>query len=507
MTPLSWPGNSRTLAGRLATSYTEKSMTEHDRPTGEERLVGPYRLEERLGAGGMGEVFRGFDVRLERPVALKNVRADRQQSSIARRRLLREARAMAKVHHPAIAQIHDWVEADDGDWFVMELVTGQTLRQLIDVQQKISWRRAASLTAEIADGLDAAHAAGLVHRDLKPANVMVTPAGRAKILDFGLAKQSTAGVEEDLSVTGVGELIGTVSAMSPEQALGLQVDARTDLFALGILLYEMLTGVSPFRAENAVQTLARICNRQPEPIDTHVADVPESITRLVEDLLAKEKDQRPESAREVAERLRRATGEALPPDPSADFDAVDVSKSSHSTRDFSSSGRRSSERRLVTIAMLELVPEEPDDGDVLLEAMPDFQALVVELAAFYGGHVENRAGHRMVLVFGYPIASVEDASRSARLARAALERVERDLEDVQLRVALHAGPVLHLVEGERSMLVLGRTLERAQALLDLPMEQGEILATGEIERLTRGEITWQAVPGDGDEKFFSELNF
>ncbi|MEM8998177.1 MAG: serine/threonine-protein kinase, partial [Acidobacteriota bacterium] len=346
-------------------------------PGSGERRVGPYRLGERLGAGGMGEVFRGFDVRLERPVALKNVLAERQESSTARRRLLREARAMAKVHHPSIAQIHDWVEAEDGDWFVMELVTGVTLRQLIGAKGALPWRRAAALGAEIAEGLEAAHAAGLVHRDLKPANVMVTPAGRAKILDFGLAKgaaapsasggdpDAEAGGDDELSATGAGQLIGTVSAMSPEQALGLPVDARTDLFALGILLYELVTGDSPFRAADAVSTLARICNREPEPITAVSPDVPEAFCDLVAELLAKEKDQRPASAADVAARLRAVIGDPRSASTGA-MAPLDAPAAPGSTRDYSSSGRRSSERRLIALAVLELAPVDPDDDEALL---------------------------------------------------------------------------------------------------------------------------------------------
>ncbi|MEM1180541.1 MAG: protein kinase [Acidobacteriota bacterium] len=484
---------------------------ETGRGSGGERRVGPYRLGERLGAGGMGEVFKGFDVRLERPVALKNVLAGRQESAVARRRLLREARAMAKVHHPSIAQIHDWVEAEDGDWFVMELVTGSTLRQVIDGKGALPWRRAAALGAEIAEGLEAAHAAGLVHRDLKPANVMVTPAGRAKILDFGLAKGSAAtpptdapAFDDDLSATGAGQLIGTVSAMSPEQALGLPVDARTDLFALGILLYELVTAVSPFRAENAVSTLARICNREAEPLETFNPDLPPAFSELVLELLAKEKDQRPVSAESVAHRLRGLLGESRAErtaEPTGGAGPVGDGSSQRVTRDFSSSGRRSSERRLMALAVLELASDDPDDDEILLEEMPAFQALVDELASVHGGHIESRTGHRVVLCFGHPIASADDALRSVRLAVEAVRRVRGDLEEVRARVALHAGPVLLLVEGEREILVLGTTLERAQALISTvgsaDAEAPPIVASGEVERLTRDVYDWGPVDAPG----------
>ncbi|MEM6793622.1 MAG: protein kinase [Acidobacteriota bacterium] len=484
---------------------TPPSAREGDEAAETRRKVGPYRLGPKLGAGGMGEVFRGYDERLERPVALKNVRADRQGTPSARRRLLREARAMARVHHPAIAQIHDWVEAEDGDWFVMELVAGSTLRHILSSQTRLTWRSAAGLAAEIADGLFAAHGAGLVHRDLKPANIMVTAAGRAKILDFGLAKRHAAvepEEDEDMSLTGAGQVIGTVTAMSPEQALGLPIDSRTDLFALGIVLYESITGVSPFRAETAVQTLARICNRAPEPISSLVEGVPDALIDLIDSLLAKEPEQRPESAQEVALRLRRLLGERSAREPTSELTSASSAaraaasrplhpqSQSYTRSELSSTSRRSSERRLMTVVILELTAEPGADPEVLFEAMPDFQAAAAELVVAHEGHLESRTGHRVVACFGHPIAGAGDAERAVELAAAAVYGApleDAGLEGATVRAAVHTGHVLVLVEGERQMLVLGRTLERAQALL--PAEG--VAASAETERLTRGRFTWR----------------
>jgi len=227
-----------------------------------ERL-GPYRLEGRLGRGGMGEVYRAFDERLQRPVAVKLIRPEAAGDARARERFRREARAAASLNHPAIVQIHDIVETPAGDAIVMELVAGQTLASLL-ASGPLELPRALRLGVEVAEGLAAAHARGLVHRDLKPENVMLTETGHAKILDFGLAKRTlTEAGETSLSLDGT--ILGTYRAMSPEQARGLAVDGRSDLFSFGGLLYEALTCASPFAAGTVLETLTNICTVEARP--------------------------------------------------------------------------------------------------------------------------------------------------------------------------------------------------------------------------------------------------
>jgi serine/threonine-protein kinase len=271
--------------------------------------LGPYRLEGRLGRGGMGEVFRAFDLRLERPVAVKLIRRDTVEDPRARERFRREARAAASLNHPAIVQIHDIVETPEGDAIVMELVAGQTLASLLK-GGPLGLERALGLGSEIALGLAAAHARGVVHRDLKPENVMVTDAGHAKILDFGLAKRSDPGEPEagETSLSVAGTLLGTYRSMSPEQARGLPVDARSDLFSLGSLLYEALTGRSPFAGETLLETLTRICTARQPPAAALRPEVPEVLSDLVDRLLAKDPADRPESAEAVAAALDDLAG-------------------------------------------------------------------------------------------------------------------------------------------------------------------------------------------------------
>ena len=264
------------------------------------QILGPYTIDKRLGAGGMGEVYQAYDERLDRWVAIKLIRGEAAEDATARERFRREARAAARLSHPSIVQIHDILESGEGHAIVMELVEGEPLSQRL-ARGPLAIEEAVRLGREIADGLAAAHARGIIHRDLKPDNVMITPEGRAKILDFGLAK-TLAG---DASLTADQRVVGTFRSMSPEQAKGLPLDTRSDLFSLGILLYEMLSGRSPFDGGTALETLTRICTCRQTPLRELSPAIPESLSDLVDQLLAKEPERRPRSARETAQRLAR----------------------------------------------------------------------------------------------------------------------------------------------------------------------------------------------------------
>jgi len=262
------------------------------------QTIGPYTLEKRLGAGGMGEVYQAYDSRLDRRVAIKLIRPEQTENETARERFRREARAAAGLSHPSIVQIHDIVESGESDAIVMELVDGERLSQRI-ARGALPVGEAVRIGREIAEGLACAHARGLIHRDLKPDNVMITPEGRAKILDFGLAKR----LEGEVSLTADQRVIGTFRAMSPEQAQSLPLDARSDLFSLGLLLYEMLSGRSPFEGSSTLETLTKICTHRQTPLREIGAGIPEGLSDLVDRLLEKDSARRPQSAREVAAAL------------------------------------------------------------------------------------------------------------------------------------------------------------------------------------------------------------
>lgn len=274
--------------------------------------VGPYRLEQELGAGGMGQVYQAYDERLDRRVAIKHIRPDQAADPKRRARLRREAWAAARLTHPYIVQIFDIVESDDGDWIVMELVDGPSLHELlrtgpVSVADTLRWGR------QVAEGLAEAHAKGIIHRDLKTENVMISASGHAKILDFGLAK-ALWGRQEAMTLSMEGIIIGTCRAMSPEQARGREVDHRSDLFSLGVMLHEMLAGGSPFAAASAADTLSKVLHLEPPPVLDLNPEVPRGLSILVQDLLEKDPKLRPASAGEVAARLGLlATGAAAAP--------------------------------------------------------------------------------------------------------------------------------------------------------------------------------------------------
>jgi serine/threonine protein kinase/tetratricopeptide (TPR) repeat protein len=268
--------------------------------------LGPYRIERQLGRGGMGEVFLARDERLGRAVAVKRIRSDAPPAAEARRRLRREARAVARLNHPAVVQVYDVLEAAGHDWIVLEYVPGTSLAELAS-DGGLAAAQALALGRQIAEGLAHAHERGILHRDLKAENVRVTPDGRAKILDLGLAKSAaerTAGDgDEDGSLTVAGGLVGTPRAMAPEQVAGGTVDHRADLFSFGVLLYELFAGRSPFQAPSAAATLRRVLAERPVPLRQIRPELPRELSDLVAELLAAEPAERPAGAAEAARRL------------------------------------------------------------------------------------------------------------------------------------------------------------------------------------------------------------
>ncbi|MCP4661789.1 MAG: protein kinase [bacterium] len=279
--------------------------TDQNRPA----RVGPYRLRERLGVGGMGEVYRAYDERLDRWVAIKHILPEKLTSSRAWQRLRREARAAARLNHPAIVRIYDLVQTNEGDWIVMELVEGRNLDRVLR-EDPLRLGQALHLAREIAEGLAEAHAQGIVHRDLKTENIMVTEEGHARILDFGLAKRLQPG-SDDSVISVQGTIVGTGRAMSPEQARGEALDHRSDLFSLGSLLFEMFAGQTPFRGDNLIQVAARICSYQPPSMRAVNRKVPKEMSVLIDRLLEKSPALRPQSAAEVVATLASIAGTTI----------------------------------------------------------------------------------------------------------------------------------------------------------------------------------------------------
>jgi TolB-like protein/Flp pilus assembly protein TadD/predicted Ser/Thr protein kinase len=269
-----------------------------------------YRITAAIGAGGMGEVYRATDTKLGRDVALKILPPEMASSPERLERFQREARVVAALNHPHIVTIHSVEEADGVHFLTMELVEGQPLDKLV-AAGALSVERIVDIGTAIADALAAAHEKGIVHRDLKPANVMVTPDGRVKVLDFGLAKFTAAEVKDPSDSqmptdvhTREGVVMGTVPYMSPEQVSGLRVDHRTDIFSLGVLLYEMATGRRPFQGRSSVELASAILRDTPPPLEESRSDLPDGLRRIIARCLEKEPADRFPTAREAAVALR-----------------------------------------------------------------------------------------------------------------------------------------------------------------------------------------------------------
>ncbi len=266
------------------------------------RQLGVYKILSLLGAGGMGEVYKAQDTRLNRIVAIKVLPRHLSERADLRQRFEQEARALASLSHPHICPIHVIGKEDGIDFLVMEYVAGKTLDELIP-RRGLRSNEVLKYAIQIADALATAHAAGIVHRDLKPGNIMVSESGQVKVLDFGLAKLSGKAASQEPDATTLlasgkgprteeGTVLGTVSYMSPEQAEGKSLDARSDIFSFGLVLYEMVTGQRAFTGESDLATLTAILREEPKPASQIVHDIPPDLEKIINRCLRKDRERR-----------------------------------------------------------------------------------------------------------------------------------------------------------------------------------------------------------------------
>jgi eukaryotic-like serine/threonine-protein kinase len=281
--------------------------------------LGPYEISAPLGAGGMGEVYRARDTRLRREVAVK-VLPDAFSSDPERlRRFEQEARTAGALNHPNVLAIYDVGKHDGSPYLVSEFLEGKTLREQLKTGP-LPVRRATDIAVQVARGIAAAHEKGIIHRDLKPANLFLTSDGRVKILDFGLAKlfqRDDCGVGETLSLTPLphtesGLVLGTVGYMSPEQVRGESADPRSDIFSLGAILYEMLSGKRAFHKESSAETMTAILKEEPPGLSGETRKIPSAVERIVFHCLEKNPAERFESARDLAFDLESLSGISSP---------------------------------------------------------------------------------------------------------------------------------------------------------------------------------------------------
>src|SRR5271156_5506038 len=272
--------------------------------------LGPYEIQSPLGSGGMGEVYRARDTRLGRDVAVKILPAEFSADPVRKQRFEREAKTISGLNHPNICVLHDVGSKDGISYLVMECVEGETLAKRLE-KGPLPLEQVLKYGAQIADALDKAHRSGIVHRDLKPGNIMLTASG-AKLLDFGLAKEasplataatSTAAIPTS-PATQQGTIVGTFQYMSPEQIEGKELDGRSDIFSLGAVLYEMLTGKRAFEGKTQLSVASAILEREPEPISTVKPMTPPALEHAIRRSLAKEVDKRWQTARDLSLELK-----------------------------------------------------------------------------------------------------------------------------------------------------------------------------------------------------------
>src|SRR5882762_370017 len=271
--------------------------------------IAHYRIIEKLGAGGMGEVYLALDTKLDRKVAIKVLPPDFLAEANLKKRLLKEAQAAAKLDHPNICNIYDVNEADSFTFIVMQYIEGETLADKME-RGPLAVSTALAIVEQAAEGLAEAHAHGIVHRDIKPLNMMITPRGHLKILDFGLAKQmrSSDSVDNEAPTATLlstpGHVIGTMPYMSPEQVQGEPLDASSDIFSLGVTFYEMLAGKHPFKDKSAAVTMSRILLGEPIPTEQFQAQVSPELQALLSKMLCKDKAARYQNAQDLLTDLK-----------------------------------------------------------------------------------------------------------------------------------------------------------------------------------------------------------
>jgi hypothetical protein len=272
------------------------------------KQLGPYEITAMLGAGGMGEVYRALDTRLERTVAIK-ILSHLFSDPARRQRFEREAKAISCLNHPNICVLHDIGHQDGIDYLVMECVEGETLAKRLE-KGPLPVDQVLKFGAQIADALDKAHRAGIVHRDLKPGNIMLTSTG-AKLLDFGLAKPAAlvdfdamTATKAESPITEQGTIVGTFQYMSPEQVEGRELDGRSDIFSLGAVLYEMVTGQKAFEGKSRLSVASAILEKEPAPVTTHKPLAPVALDHAIRECLAKDPNERWQTARDLSHELK-----------------------------------------------------------------------------------------------------------------------------------------------------------------------------------------------------------
>ncbi|CAN5269073.1 hypothetical protein BH23GEM4_BH23GEM4_17270 [soil metagenome] len=437
------------LLDRPAEELVAPLIPEQAEPTIQRgRTVSHYEILEKLGGGGMGVVYKARDLRLERVVALKFLPPHLSTDEEAKERFLIEAQAAAALDHPNICTIHEIGETRDGQLFIaMPCYQGETLKQRIG-QGPLPVEEALSITTQVARGLARAHERGITHRDIKPANLMLTAEGNVKIVDFGIAKLT------DVSITRPGTTPGTVAYMSPEQARGEPVDGQTDLWSLGVVLYEMLTGQRPFRGAHDQVVLHAVLHSKPPPVTAIRPELPPALERVVGRALARGKADRYSTAHDLIADLERvrATEKERRPAQLVSVPAATAATGARVERSGDSVETRTGvlpqgERRQATVVISSL----PGYGALVESLAPDelervigrIREEAVEVAARHDGTLNHFTEDEIVLLFGIPTTCEDHCLRAIHAALELHQRVRRVSGELEQRtgqaVRLHTG--------------------------------------------------------------------
>ena len=475
-----------------------------------------YRVIERLGGGGMGVVYRARDERLDRDIALKFLSAHLSADLTAKKRFLIEARAAAAIEHPNICTVHEIGDTADGLlYIVMACYDGETLDRRI-ARGPLPFDDALRIAGDIARGLAKAHERGIVHRDIKPANVMITADGHVKILDFGIAK-----LTDVVSTQTVGA-IGTAAYMSPEQAFGESVDHRTDIWSLGVVFYEMIAGVRPFRGRGDQAMLVAALTADPEPLASVRPGVPADIEQLIRRMLSKRPADRVANAAELIAAIAAIAACANPSSASGPSSAVAprAATTGEREREREHAARRESalarggERRQVTVVACTIEGQdalvEHLDADESESIIARLREVAAEAATQNGGIINQFAGDDLVMLFGVPTTHEDDAVRGARAALALRERVAevaatlpaRLAGSLRLRAGMQVGAVVaqRLRSGDRRYRISGAPSDMATRLA-AAADSDTILVSPEIRRLVAAFVDTEpshavVLPGD-----------
>lgn len=456
--------------------------------------LGRYEIRSPIGAGGMGEVYLAHDTQLDRPVALKLLPADVTQDADRLRRFQQEARATSALNHPNILTIYEIGESEGAYFIATEFIDGTTLRDRM-ARGRMEIDEILDVSVQVASALAAAHEAGIIHRDVKPENIMLRRDGYVKVLDFGLAKLTEQRANSNphgltLANTAPGIVIGTVTYMSPEQARGLRVDARTDIFSFGVVLYEMLAGRAPFGGPTPSDVIVSILDRQPQPLTLFLPAASPETQRIVSKALAKDRDERYQSVTELLADLRalkrslefasiamQTTAPTNLPSPvmertqpRADARTIRLSEDARETNDTPAAE---------TIRLDSNQPATPEIAHVLFMDLVAFSKQRIHQQSYLQQKLNEIVSHTdefrraqaqdqiickstgdgMALIFFVdPEAPVRCA---LQISRALLEH-----PDIQLRMGIHSGPVLRTVDANHHKDVAGSGINLAQRVMD-----------------------------------------